>query len=173
MLKKTLWLMLSVLFVSGCNYSVSVSSGHGHSDPELNQFDIIDTDGTNSEFEPIANLSISPFINDGEFEIFWDIRADEDYTVDFRINTNATLAGSQLIYAEHCSPGSPCHDNQFLYCDYENDFDVVCENANGDVEIGNIDRLITQIPQTLYFILDVCDSLSGYCELQAIPVLME
>jgi hypothetical protein len=168
-----LWLGLALLLISGCNYSVSVSTGSSHADPELNQFDIIDTDGTNSEFEPIANLSISPYVNAGRFELFWDIHADHDYSVDFRINSGPSLTGSALIYSEICSPGSPCHDNQMLYCDYQTDFDVVCENANADAEFGNIDRLVNQIPQTLYFILDVCDTFSGYCELQAIPVLME
>lgn len=160
-----------IVLLAGCNASVEVTATSDPG-PELRQFDIVDTDGSNSEFDPLASLSISPFINNGEFELFWDVYSRIDYTLDVYIHSSATIPNSPPIFSQHCSPGDDCDDYPYLYCQYQTDFDVVCENASGDIQGENIGFLINRIPQTLYFILDICDY-GGYCEYQAIPVSME
>ncbi|MGH1486646.1 MAG: hypothetical protein ACRBCI_10540 [Cellvibrionaceae bacterium] len=166
---------LAFLLLVGCNGSseVSVSYSDSEPDPNFRQFDVIDTYGNNSEFDPLASLAISPFINDGEFDLFWHIDSDYDYYADFRINDRPTLAGSQLVFSEYCNSDFPCHNNQFLYCEYQSDFDVICENSNGDIQVANIGDQIDTIPQTLYLILDVCDGYGFNCEYQTIPIDFE
>jgi hypothetical protein len=164
-------LIVTLLALPACNYSVAVSSSSV--DPELQRFDIIDTYGNNSEFDPLNSLAISPYVNGGEFELFWDINSHQGYYTDLRINTRATLSGSQLVFSSYCDPDFPCHRNQALYCEYQSDFDVICEDSFGDIQRANIAHLISQIPERLYWIFEVCDGYGLNCDYQTIPVLME
>ena len=167
---------ISSLLLVGCGGgSVEVSATYSNDvdDPELRQVDIIDTYGTNSEFEGVSSLAISPYINNGEFEVFWDILSNDDYYVDVRINTVPALAGSQLIFSDYCDSDYSCYDHQYLYCQYHSDFDVVCENYLGDVQVDNITGMIDTIPQRLFLIVDTCDGYGENCTYQTIPVLFE
>lgn len=171
--------ILSIIFgltaCGGGSGSAEVSLGYSYSgdDTELRQFDVVDTYGNNSEFDSIADLAISPYINGGIFDLFWDIRTDYDYIVDFRINTTPTLAGSQLVFSDYCDSLSSCYNNQYLFCEYQSDFDMICENFRGDTQAAYIGDYINRIPQTLYLILDTCNGEGFNCNYQAIPVLME
>ena len=179
MISKKLLLIVFTALISlmGCSGESSESSETvivvSEPDPELRQFDMVDTYGTNSEFEPVSNLAVSPFIQGGEFELFWNIHSHFDYYVDFRINTSPTLSGSQLVFSDYCDSLFSCHDYQYLYCDYQSDFDIVCENYLGETQVAYIGDYIERIPQTLYFILDTCDGHGLNCTYQAIPVVME
>lgn len=137
-----LFLSVTLVVLAGCGGS---SSGSGYvyigtdtANPELRQFDIVDTDGTHSEFDSIEELEVSPLVNNGEFELFWDVYSDYDYFVDFRINTSPTVAGSQLVFSEYCDIHLTCHDYQSLYCEYQVDFDVACKDYKGDIQVANI-----------------------------------
>jgi hypothetical protein len=171
------FIILPIIFgLTGCgDDSVEVSLGYSYSDKdnELYQFDVIDSYGNDSEFDSISNLAISPYINGGVFDLFWDIRTDYDYIVDFRINTTPTLAGSKLVFSDYCDALSLCYDNQYLYCEYQSDFEMVCENFKGDGQASYIGDYIDRIPKTLYLILDTCNGEGFSCNYQAIPVLME
>jgi hypothetical protein len=102
-----LFFILPIIFgLAGCgDDSAEVSLSYSYNDTELHQFDVIDSYGTNSEFDSTYNLAISPYINSGAFDLFWDIRTDYDYIFDFRINTTPTLAGSQLVFSENGGRG--------------------------------------------------------------------
>lgn len=169
--------ILPIIFgLTGCgDDSVEVSLGYNYSDndTELYQFNVIDSYGTDSEFDSISSLAISPYINGGAFDLYWDIRTDYDYIVDFRINTTPTLAGSQLVFSDYCDSLSSCYDNQYLFCEYQSDFNMICENFKGDTQAAYIGDYIDRIPKTLYLILDTCNGEGFNCSYQAIPVLME
>ncbi len=141
--------------------------------PYLRHFAIIDSYGHNSDFDYNVPLAVSPYINFGAFDLLWDVISDYHYQVNFRINTVPSVYGSQIIAADYCGPESPCHFDQQLFCNYQWNFDVVCESPFNDVHLSNIDNLITAIPQTVYFILEVCGDYENYCEFLALPVTME
>lgn len=147
--------------------------GHTNHDYPIVQFDMVDTDGTNSSFESVYDLNISPYVNNGQFELFWETLAYRNYTIELRVNTWPSLVGSQRIYADTCGTGYLCDNTPILYCDYQTDFDIACEGHFGNPQIANIGHLLTNIPQKLYFILDVCDNATGFCDFQALPVVME
>merc|ERR1712137_1532793 len=99
------------------------SGHHSHhqssrANPELYQFDIIDTYGTNSEFDDTTELALSPLVNAGQFEVFWQTQSDRDYYVELRFNDKPSTDGSRLITSDFCGPFYYCHDNQYQYCDY-------------------------------------------------------
>lgn len=147
---------------------------HHHSDkPVLTTFEMVDTYNTNSEFEPDETLYISPYINSGYFDIYWNIFSDYDYFVEFRFNTDATTVGSRLITSEWCGPGLDCDDHQYQYCEYTSDFYLECESGSGLFQMEYIGDMIHQIPQSAYFIVQVCDTSFFYCESQIRHVVME
>jgi hypothetical protein len=56
----------------GCgDSSAEASAGSDYSyNNQLRQFDVVDSYSTNSEFDAISDLAISPYRNSGTFEIF-------------------------------------------------------------------------------------------------------
>ena len=163
--------LLSLALLSACHYEGYYE--HSNQDYPIVQFDMIDTDGTNSSFASVYDLNISPYVNGGQFELYWETLPYNDYSVEVRVNTWPSLVGSQLIYTDICGSGYFCDETPILYCDYQVDFDIACEGFFGNPQIANVGHLLTDIPQRLYFILDVCDQYTGYCDFQALPVVME
>ncbi len=141
--------------------------------PVLSTFEIVDTYNTNSEFEPEETLYISPYINSGYFDIYWNIFSDYDYFVEFRFNTEATTVGSRLISSEWCGPGLDCENHQYQYCEYTSDFYLECESGSGSFQMEYIGDMIQEIPQSAYFIVQACDTSFFYCESQIRHVVME
>lgn len=164
-------IILLGIVLAGCHES---SVGHYEEPhPNIRSFEIIDTYGTNSNFSPVSSLAISPYVNGGDFDLLWDIHSHQDYWVDIYVNSGPFLTGGQWISSTYCGPGLACDYHPVAACTYTDTFDVICEDANGDIQGAAIDHLITSVPQTLYFILDTCDVNFDNCEYQAIPVLME
>ncbi len=173
--RTTLFLISTVLFVSGCH-----EDSHGHrnndsypiADVLLDQFDIIDTYGINSEFDGTP-LALSPYINFGEFEVFWNAYSDYDYFIELRFNTEPTTSGSRLISSELCGPFFYCYDHQYQYCDYTSGLDIVCETSSGDLQSAYIGDMLPNFPQDGFLILQVCDTSFYQCEYQSHFVSME
>lgn len=172
---KALTIVLSAALLSACGAEGDYNDHDDHREdpPALNQFHIIDTYSTNSEFDTNTDLAISPIINAGEFEVFWQVNSDVDYYVEFRINDRATPDGSRLISSELCGPFSFCHNNQYQFCDYSNSLDISCESSSNRQQTTYIGDFLPNIPQDAYFILQVCDSAFFYCEYEARHVSIE
>ena len=141
-------------------------------EPTLYEFHIIDTYGVNTEFDS-DELAISPYINAGEFEVFWDVYSDGDYFAEVRFNTQPTTDRSRLISSEYCGPGLYCNTHQYQFCDYNTNFYLRCESSDGEVQSEYIGDLITTLPQQGFLILQVCDVNFFSCEYDVLPVVME
>ena len=154
----------------GSGSSVPVDDYHEEYVPELYVFDIIDSYDVDTAAPNHPPLAFSPYLYDGLYEIFWDVNSLEDYTVSLRINDRATLAGSLVISSEVCGEGRRCDQSGNWACEYTSDFYMSC---NGSVSEVDIYPLITQVPQKLYMLLEICDSNSDYCEYDYYPVTLE
>lgn len=172
--QKLFSLFTIIILLSACQ-----EDSHGHrddpsppADVRLGQFDVIDTYGTNSEFES-ADLALSPYINFGEFEVFWNAFSDYDYFIELRFNTEPSTSGSRLISSELCSPFFYCYDHQYQFCDYTAGLDIVCESSSGDIQSAYIGDMLPNIPQEGYLILQVCDTGFFQCEYESLFVSME
>ena len=141
-------------------------------DPELNRFEIIDTDGSDSATADESEISLSASENDGEFELYWDINTDDDYNYEVRINDDNELSGSLLLFSDLCDPDNSCHNNQNLECEYQSDLEIVCEDSSGDERTTDFSSLIDEddLPENLFFIIEACDPFGFDCEDQAIEV---
>lgn len=175
-LAKNLRRVLLITFcgiLMACNSETTYEADDEHYAPTLYNFHVIDSYGINSEYNPFASLSLSPFLDWGIFEIYWDVSSVEPYTIEFMINDQPTIAGSRLISREHCASDYACHNYQFQFCEYDTDFTIECETPNGDTQSGNVADLVYQLPQDLYLILQVCDDDQDYCEYQSRRVTLE
>ena len=179
-LKLLILLLGSSLFLAACDDDYHDDHHHDTTiiitdddEPALYDFHIIDTYGTNTEFDEYTDLALSPLINAGQFEVFWQVESDVDYHLELRFNDKPSTAGSRLLNAEFCGPYYYCHDHQYQYCDYTNGLNIRCESASGDVQSAYVGDLLYEVPQDMYLILQVCDSGFFYCEYQTIHVSME
>lgn len=167
------------ILIGGCGAEARLSYHHDNDpiviaddEPTLYQFHIIDTYGVNTEFDS-DELAISPYVNHGEFEIFWDVFSDGDYFTEIRFNTEPTTDRSRLISSEYCGPGLYCNTHQYQFCDYRSNFFLSCETSDNERQSEYIGDLVTTIPQEVFLIFQVCDVNFFYCEYDVLPVVME
>lgn len=168
-----------IITACGAEGSVSVHDGHHGNDPvvvddepALYEFHLVDTYGVNTEFDN-DELALSPYVNGGEFEVFWDVGSDSDYFVEIRFNTEPTTDRSRLISSEFCGPGLYCDSHQYQFCDYTSGFDIRCETSDGELQNEYIGDLLSVVPQEAFIIFQVCDTNFFYCEYDVLPVIME
>ncbi len=164
--------------VSGCGGG----DGHAHVydpppqnyTPYLEEFHIIDSYGDDTYDYANPSPAINPYVDDGLFEIYWFVDSAEDYIVNYRINDAPTIDDSRLINSDICGEGLSCDQDGLQFCQYFSDFYISCESFDSDdfYEVDIVDMIYT-VPQTLYLILEVCDTDSLFCEYDYYPVLME
>lgn len=169
---------LNLLLIASLLVLLSACGGEGRSispppqnlEPELRAFHFIDSFGvsTEDEFEPL--LIVDPYVDDGLFEIFWNVRSAADYRVEYRVNDAPSLSGSVLVYTERCGAGRNCDQSGLRLCQYYPDFFMACGFDEFETDI---EHLIFTVPQTLYSILQVCRIDGSYCEYEYHPVRME
>lgn len=177
-MKKSLYLTAIVALlvaITGCRSSAS--GGHHHTNPpELLEFNMVDSYLVNSGTDPFTQLALSPYIDGGLFEVYWDVYNEDDYVVELSVNDVPDLSGRRVIKREVCGPGLDCDLEGEFYCEYYEDFSMTCDlpsEPNPGERVVYFDDLIQFVPQTLYFILDICDTNSDLCEYQILDVVME
>ena len=177
-------LLISTIFIGACRGEISASANATieveSSSPQLIAFNVIDSYGVNTEFDAHIPLTVSPFQDDGFFEIFWDVDNfslgfDEDYQVNFYINDRPGINNSILISANFCGFFDRCNDFGYQQCFYNSDLSVSCTLPNSDLIDATVDisDLFVSIPEPLYMVLEVCDVEGFNCDVDAWPVLFE
>lgn len=169
--------VLKIIIISGLVVFLSAC----HEDepfypPELLAFHVVDSYGVNSEFEPDEFLSVSPYIDDGAFEINWSVRHHgEAYRTRFYLNDRNSPFGGILVSSNRCGPGRACNRDSYQYCYYTDDFLMGCERPESSEWEGYVDiaELILDIPETLYFVFEVCDLSDLDCEYSTRRVRLE
>lgn len=168
-------LSAALLIVAGCGATSSSD------DPELNEFEIIDTSGSNSATDPQSEILVDADEDtmgtreDGEFTLYWDVDTNDDYLIDIYINDDDRISGGRKIFSDFCDPDDDCHEDRTLECDFQNDLDLVCEDFDDNETEINITSLSEiddedDLPEDLYFILEVCDPFGFDCEDQTLEV---
>ncbi len=183
-------LLIAVIFAAGCRGGVHTDvyiedDHHSHayyeSDfyPQFYGFDMVDSFGIDTANFTNYVPEIDPYVDDGFFEVYWDVDATRDYIVEYRINDIPGVSGSRLIDAELCGIGLTCNATGFQYCQYTPEFTLMCdvaypayEDLNSTLDPLDINDMITDLPETLYFVMQICDTESNYCEVEALPVLL-
>ena len=167
-----------VIVMTGCR---SGSHGHYYNDipstnyvPYLEEFNMVDSYGEDTYDYLYPAPAISPYVDNGLFEVYWFVDSVEDYIVEYRINTSPSVEDSRLINSDICGAGLACDQDGLQFCQYFDDFTITCDsNDNNDFYLIDISDMIFTVPQTLYLILQVCDIDSYVCEYDYLPVLME
>lgn len=137
--------------------------------PELHRFDVVDSYGVDTA-KSHATLALNPYVENGLFDIYWEVNSLEDYQVNVRINDRPSVNNSYLVYSKVCGAGRACDQSGGAICEYTSDFTLSCNNSNHPTDIG---YLFDEVPQKLYLILEVCDYDSTYCIYDYHPVVME
>ena len=167
----------SRVIVSFCFFLVLVSCGGGGdsgSNPlaltSINDFKVT---GTSVGTGP--SVPINANINNGEFNVSWDVSSSDPYHVKVYVSEDATYSDSDDIdfLGKNCGTGS-----FFYQCTQTGSFDCTftstnlissCtpSSVNRDV---NISRILNTTPKTAYLILRACNGLLTSCKEQAVQV---
>ncbi len=161
---------LSFMMIGCGDETVAVDDRHHDYRPELRIFDVVDSYGEDTAKPNYRPLAINPDVNEGVFDIFWEVNSLEDYRVSLWINDRASLTNSIRIHSEYCGEGRSCDQAGNRICQYYDNFYMSCD---GGVTEAYVSPLIKGWPQKLYLLLEVCDSNSGYCEYDYYPVTLE
>ncbi len=170
--------LLSIIFLSATFFVLAgCGAVSGSDDPEIDEFEIIDTSGSDSATDPESEISVDPDesttgTEEGEFTLYWAVDTDDDYQLEIRINDRDSFSGSRLFYSNICDPDDDCHDDQSLQCDFQNDLDIVCEDFDDNETTFNLETIVDEsdLPETITFILQVCDPFGFDCEDKSLNV---
>lgn len=161
-------LALSLIACEG-GETVYVEPYHG---PELYEFNLIDSFGTNSGVNHIDPLELDPYIDDGLFDIDWYVESHHDYTVLLGLNDRPVMDGAIIIGSEYCRSGLACDELGIFICRYTLDYQMGCgagiREANRN--LAPIDYFIFYEPQDLFLNILVCDAGGDDCESSSLPV---
>lgn len=186
-------LVIAVIFAAGCRGGVHGEvyvEDHHHYEPDhhddnddlyvpwLLGFNVVDSFGTSTEDFVNYTPELDPYIDDGFFEVYWEVDAVHNYIVEYRVNDIPDVAGSRLIDAEICGWGLACDTSGYQFCQYNPDFTLSCDvitPAYPDIDSMryplDISDMVYDLPETLYLVLQICDTRSNYCEFEALPGL--
>ncbi|WP_096085624.1 hypothetical protein [Agaribacterium haliotis] len=141
--------------------------------PRLISFNLVDSYQNASEQQ--HTLSISPYIDDGLFETNWQVDSSERHRVELFINNRASLESALRLSSSWCGPNQDCGWDSYQYCYYQQDFSVQCELPQNTELQPAVDTsiLFEQLPESLYLILEICDSELFYCEYRSQPLSFE
>ncbi|MCW8195145.1 hypothetical protein F6455_10140 [Proteobacteria bacterium 005FR1] len=175
-----LWLGAMVVLLSGCGGGGS-GSGSGsdhhhepvHYPPELDAFHVVDSYGVSSEDSPHSQLVLNPYVDGGQFEIYWYATNMDDYTIELRINDRPDFAGSRLISSDYCGPGLDCDRDGIQFCEYFADFSMSCAPPSATSTRVYFDDMVYALPEQLFLILDLCDTRSDSCEFRTREIIIE
>ena len=134
--------------------------------PDLYRFDVVDSYGVDTA-KSNTPLALNPYIDNGLFDIFWEVNSLEDYQVNIRINDRPSVNNSYLVYSAICGAGLACDQSGGAICEYSLDDTLSCNNGRAKY-IGD---LLQQ--SSSYLILEICDYNSSYCVYDYRRVLME
>jgi hypothetical protein len=138
--------------------------------PELRYFDMVDSYGVDTAKPGNTPLTLDPYLYNGLFDVSWSVNSLEDYRVNIRINDGTGVSNSVLVYSEICGLNRACDQSGAVICEYTSDQYLSCNNSNRPTDIR---LLFRSIPQDLYFMLEVCDLDSSYCDYLYYPVRMQ
>jgi|GEM_PF-1891276 len=183
---KSFLVFASVIFLSACR--ATVSDGHyygGHHNasyhdgpPAIRSFDIVDSYATNSAFE-YGPYAISPYINGGEFEVFWEVDRNNyaPYRVELFLNDRRRPYDGITLSSAWCDVGGEVcsSDLSYQYCEYDSDFTIRCDLPESNYSYGrkDVSVLFDSVPEDLYLVLEVCDESLFYCEYQTLATDFE
>lgn len=137
-------------------------------------FGLIDSYLNDSRYSSHGGLALDPFIDNGQFEVYWNVSSYSDYTVSLFVNDSRNLNGAILIGSDYCGPFESCDSYGMQVCEYGADFYLGCGIDLDDAyyQANSVESLLPRLPETVYLSLEVCPSISGLCEIQSIPVTL-
>lgn len=143
--------------------------------PELDAFHVIDSYGINSEFDRNTPLSISPYIDNGFFELSWQVSTNQSYRAELFINDQPNTDHAIKLSSTWCGPFESCGITSYQYCQYSPDFVLQCEYPESEQRAPSKDiaPLIYDLPETVFLVLEVCDDDAFYCEYSSRRVELE
>lgn len=97
----------------------------------------------------------------------------DDYTIELRINDRPDFTGSRLISSDYCGPGLECDREGIQFCDYFADFSLSCAPPSAAAPRVYFDDMVVALPETLFLLLDLCDTRSEHCEFRIREVVFE
>lgn len=163
-------LPLLAMVLGGCDRTTVI-----HKDNEtlrLHGFYLVDSFGNSSEFSGVQ-LELDPEVDDGVFELYWDVESFYDYTVTISINDQPDLYGATILSTEVCGPERFCDYEGAQVCQYFPDFTMGCGLDLWETEHSRepMEHLMATVPYPLFINIEVCDDTDFYCELDSVEVL--
>src|SRR5690606_29313374 len=109
---------LLALLLAGCDRTTVVhTTGSDSGSPRLLGFYLVDSFGISNEYSS-AQLELVPEVDDGVFELYWDVDSFHDYTVTISINDYPDLYGATVLASEVCGPERSCDYEGGQICQY-------------------------------------------------------
>ena len=170
---KQLSLLVFIVLLNACDEDDHVHTEREYP-PALLSFDVVDSYGTNSEFD-LDPLYLNPYRFDGEFELFWSVDANGPYRVEFILNTSPEVEGGALLSSAWCGRGYSCDNHSYQYCYYKPTLSIHCERPQSSQlnPRADVAGIVRTLPGAYFIVAEVCDQDLLYCETASRRIVME
>lgn len=175
-LAKVLLVAMSALSLMACDSRETVYV-EPHSDedygPALYGFYLVDSYLVDTEFDYSTPLKLDPRIDEGIFDINWEVESRDDYYVRVKASDSPSMNGGVTVGSALCGQGLPCEEDGHFYCIYTLDFAIGCgfDVVEAEENLRGVDTLIdvSRLPQKIFLNFEVCADQGG-CESSSIEV---
>lgn len=163
--------LIACVILSACDDEHSYSAYH-HDEPILQEFNIVDSYGNDSADSHAQYFRINPYVNRGNYEVYWHVDSDSPYQVEFLLGDSAYIDDATLLYSETCGDGLGygCGDYGSQNCRFELDDSISCGDWFDTTYIGHY---LYFMPQPLYLFFQICDEFGDYCEYDFVELMFE
>ncbi|MDZ7923775.1 MAG: hypothetical protein U5M23_06875 [Marinagarivorans sp.] len=167
--------LLAAALLSACDEAAYVETVAPIDRPEVYDFEVVDSYNNSNLTTHHYDLAVNPTIDNGYFDIYWDVESFNSYSTRLFINDAPSVYGALELDYNECSSRNSCRGNGYglAYCTYDRNDYLSCSTQQQQNSSVDIYPLINIHPERLYLVLEVCDLYSQACEVHSQSVLFE
>lgn len=164
--------ILSTALLTACG-GTDTGSGGPTSKTSINSYEI-----AGSETVQAGDVvPINAGVNEGAFEVNWDVSSSNPYHVRLYVSDDAILSTDDDIqfFSQNCGTPSSiynCNRTANFDCSFSAQNQIVCNETTYN-RGKNIGSFLNSLPQQAYLIMQACNGLFDSCKDQAIAIELQ
>ena len=171
-------LITSALILSACGGSSSTSGGIPTDTIPAAKVTTINTYALNSSSVAVNNVvPINAGVNNGDFNINWNVYSSDPYRVEISISSDTALDnGDVKIFEQNCGAVSVvynCNTIGSFTCRFTSDNKMSCGTVSSFNQGKDLTTFLTALPQRAFMVIKACDGLLEDCKTSSVEVELQ
>lgn len=173
-MKHAVWIFAGSMILSACgggsSGTPSGTPGITGTTTTINNYTVTGTSSATGTSQPI-----NPGVNNGNFNVSWNISSSDPYHVDLYVSSDSTLSTTTDIkfFGQNCGSASSiynCGKSGTFTCTFGGDNKISCGTISAANPAKDLTSFLDTIPKTAYIVMQACNGLFDSCKTSAIQV---